>query len=110
MGKTVRLAFVIVALVISALLVVEAVASAEPPAATGPLKRGWELVKQTARKLDGKERLLFGFCPSCNSDAPKIDHCTVCKGYRSSEASHSFPPPKAVRAAWWSRFAARGYR
>ena len=21
---------------------------------------------------------IWGFCPACNSDAPKIDHCKVC--------------------------------
>jgi hypothetical protein len=25
-----------------------------------------------------KYRLLFGFCPNCNSDAPKKDNCKIC--------------------------------
>ena len=29
-------------------------------------------------KILGKWRLLFGFCPECNSDAPKLYECPVC--------------------------------
>lgn len=29
-------------------------------------------------KFAGKFRLLFGFCPECNSDAPKLYECPVC--------------------------------
>lgn len=32
--------------------------------------------------LTAKWRLFFGFCPKCNSDAPKIDNCNVCFGAR----------------------------
>ena len=30
-------------------------------------------------KILGKWRLLFGFCPECNSDAPKLYDCPVCQ-------------------------------
>lgn len=32
----------------------------------------------------GKRFLLFGFCPECNSSAPEIDNCPVCRNDRTS--------------------------
>lgn len=32
--------------------------------------------------LSGLLRIAFGFCPVCNSDAPALDTCEFCLGYR----------------------------
>ena len=40
-------------------------------------------------------RAYRGYCPNCNLDAPAIDHCVVCNGYRGS-----WPPPHWLRATW----------
>ena len=35
------------------------------------------------RILEGRWRFWLGFCPACNSDAPAIDSCPVCRaGFR----------------------------
>ncbi len=39
-------------------------------------------MKYRLLKLRGYVRILFGFCPVCNSDAPALDDCTFCKGFR----------------------------
>jgi len=59
------------------------------------------------RYLRGHWRLLFGFCPSCNSDAPEIDICSVCNGYRYPQI---FPPPKDIKRQWWEYFKERNYK
>jgi len=48
---------------------------------------------QTNRnRILGKIRLVFGFCPRCNSDAPNLYTCPVCEyNYASKEF-------------WWQRF------
>ena len=35
------------------------------------------------RKMLGRYRLAWRFCPSCNSDAPYVDTCKICEGCRS---------------------------
>lgn len=59
---------------------------------------------QFLRKLFGRYRLWMGFCPSCNSSAPKCDHCSACMNYREliAEPHHA--------ADVWLRFERRGYR
>jgi hypothetical protein len=52
-------------------------------------------------RLYGRWRLLFGFCPACNSDAPKLYECRVCGWYRSAESGY---PTKAKKKDWWHRF------
>ena len=52
------------------------------------------------RKMRGRYRMWWGWCPSCNSDAPALDHCRVCGGYLSGWDKQE----------WWPRFAARDYR
>lgn len=52
-------------------------------------------------KINGWWRLLFGFCPKCNSDAPELYDCKVCEWYRSSDKGM---PNKATKKIWWSRF------
>ena len=53
------------------------------------------------RKARGRIRLLFGFCPKCNSDAPRIDHCWVCCGWRWA---YDGKPTRNVKEMWWKRF------
>jgi len=43
-------------------------------------------------KVVGKWRLLFGFCPQCNSDAPELYECPVCN-YN-----------KKPKSKWWSDY------
>lgn len=42
--------------------------------------------------LRGQFRMLFGLCPACNSDAPKLYDCPVCK-YNA-----------VAKNFWWDRF------
>lgn len=56
------------------------------------------------KRLLGSCRIAFGFCPECNSDAPEVDSCPVCEGYRSSELGHTHPPLPATCKKWWERF------
>jgi len=56
----------------------------------------------------GRWRLLCGFCPRCNSDAPHVYHCAVCKqvhipGQTATQNNNrqSYPPTRATKALWW---------
>lgn len=49
------------------------------------------------RRLKWWWRVLWGFCPRCNSDAPMIDHCDVCGRYRYPSPH---PPPWSLRMKW----------
>lgn len=51
----------------------------------------------------GKTRLFIGFCPECNSDAPKYHDCVVCEGYDSGRSA-PFPPTQETKDKWWRRF------
>lgn len=55
-------------------------------------------------RIVGKSRLLYGFCPACNSDAPEVDRCEVCLGYRSADGVCEFPPSDARKAVWRKRW------
>lgn len=50
-------------------------------------------------RLRARWRLLFGFCPGCNSSAPAIDTCRVCQNYRGP-----FPPNKELKKVWYAYF------
>lgn len=50
------------------------------------------------RILRGRFRLLFGFCPNCNSDAPKIYDCKVCEGGKYYLQNY-----------WWKKFKNNNY-
>lgn len=51
----------------------------------------------------GKWRLLLGFCPMCNSDAPELYDCPCCH-YYSSGSGDKFPPTKATKINWWETY------
>ncbi len=53
--------------------------------------------------LRAKYRLLFGFCPACNSDAPAKDSCKVCLGYGHPQP---YPPPSKTKDAWYVSYKA----
>ena len=59
--------------------------------------------KQLFKLLIGKWRMLFGFCPKCNSDAPEIDTCNVCD-YKNNYNSKFGRTKKQDREFWWARF------
>ena len=46
--------------------------------------------------------MFLGFCPACNSDAPEVDTCPVCRQYREMNPGSIgiFPPPKEVIELW----------
>ena len=44
------------------------------------------LIKYWLELLIGKWNSAWGFCPECNSSAPEMDHCDVCKGCRGTPA------------------------
>ena len=46
--------------------------------------------------LVGRWRLFWGLCPMCNSDAPEVDICRVCEGWRGV-----YSPLKDIKEVWW---------
>ena len=59
-----------------------------------------DLVK-AMKELRAKYRVMFGFCPECNSDSPEIYDCPVCMGNRR------YPPPKELKERWLARWRGR---
>lgn len=63
-------------------------------------------------RIIGRERLRFGHCPRCNSDAPAVDTCHVCRyvlprsGILVLERNRrqQFPPTVQTKADWWRNF------
>lgn len=62
-------------------------------------------------RMVGRHRLRMGLCPRCNSDAPAVDRCHVCKyvlrpGLQVFERNmrQQFPPSEQTRADWWRNF------
>lgn len=58
------------------------------------------------RRLLGRIRLWHGFCPRCNSDAPWVDKCAVCKSVHEGGVTvpnnrQQYPPSIATKALWW---------
>lgn len=51
------------------------------------------------RRLRAYWRALWHLCPACNLDAPAIDNCTVCFGWRGD-----FPPPDYIVCSWLKRY------
>ena len=56
-------------------------------------------------KVIGRLRVAAGRCPRCNSDAPTLDHCTVCQSF--SWVYEQKKPGRLRRARWWLRFVGR---
>lgn len=57
------------------------------------------------RKQVGAWRMWWGWCPACNSDAPEVDECEVCRmGWKFRNE------PRATMDVIWQRFLASGYR
>lgn len=61
-------------------------------------------LKTTLLLLRGRIRCTFGFCPACNSDAPAVDACPVCKGYTGRGPGEHFPPHASRISLWWFRY------
>jgi hypothetical protein len=55
----------------------------------------------TPQRMVGKWRLLFNYCPECNSCAPKLHKCDVCQADTKSYFSWN----KEIERTWWKRFA-----
>lgn len=47
--------------------------------------------------LRGRFRLFFGFCPACNSDAPKKYTCKICEDFYGCAR-------KEGKTKWWNKF------
>lgn len=58
-------------------------------------------------RLCGRIRLLFGFCPRCNSDSPAVHTCSVCRNVGNGQGStepnrrQQWPPTLETKALWW---------
>ena len=52
-------------------------------------------MKYALAYLRGKYRLFWSQCPMCNSSAPEMDSCPVCRNYRE------WPRPNYVKVHWW---------
>ena len=59
-------------------------------------------IRITLKYLNSRKRILFGMCPLCNSDAPKLYDCPMCDG-RHSARGDKFPPPQSVKDGWLKR-------
>lgn len=53
-------------------------------------------------------RLKYGVCPECNSDAPGLDNCYVCKGWTST-MTEPFPPTSFKKEIWLARWYKKRY-
>jgi len=60
------------------------------------IQRGMSLIR-------GRFRLMNGFCPMCNSDAPELYDCPICD-YYSSASGDKFPIPKSIKVKWWCEY------
>jgi len=66
-------------------------------------------------RLLGRIRLLGHRCPRCNSDAPNVDTCAVCR-HRACGGNRwlvyrreHYPPSRATKALWWYRWVDGGW-
>lgn len=55
--------------------------------------------------MRGRWRLLWGFCPACNSDAPGVYDCQVCGGWQTPGDGHV--NQHIDKSLWWRRFYTR---
>lgn len=49
----------------------------------------------------GKWRLYLNYCPECNSCAPRLHQCDVCK----ADTKAYFSWNREIEKAWWKRYA-----
>lgn len=59
-------------------------------------------VSITLKMLRARWRVWWGFCPACNSDAPALYECPVCRYY-----SGHYPPTRFRRRRWLRRYESR---
>lgn len=52
------------------------------------------------KKIIARLRLFWGLCPECNSDAPNVYDCIVCK----QGLSRICQPSETLKAIWWARY------
>jgi len=50
-------------------------------------------------KLRSRWRVLLGFCPMCNSDAPAVYNCPLCEGWQTTTNGM---PDSETRKTWLS--------
>lgn len=57
-------------------------------------------------RLRARWRVLWGYCPGCNSDAPELDTCRVCNGFRVGRDSDEWPytMTRARERVWMRRY------
>lgn len=79
-------------------------------------KRAKEVVKRSdmgkttrLQRIVGRWRLWWNLCPACNSDAPEVDTCPVCKAWDDLTPYGRCPPDAEIKSLWWSRFTVREY-
>jgi hypothetical protein len=53
----------------------------------------------------GRLRVALGFCPLCNSDAPKVYDCYLCGWYQQANGD-KYPPTKETKDKWISEYKA----
>lgn len=58
------------------------------------------------KRIAGRWRLLLNACPRCNSDAPHVDKCVVCRNVMEGAMTQpnrrqQYPPTMATKAMWW---------
>ena len=62
-------------------------------------------MRRLVNRLVGAWRFWWGFCPACNSDAPEVDTCQVCRaGFR-----YRFDGAGKHDAERWQRFVDSNY-
>ncbi len=60
-------------------------------------------------RIIGRLCLFWNRCPRCNSDAPAVDCCVVCRNVHSTNEwgtiepnrRQQYPPTLATKALWW---------
>lgn len=53
------------------------------------------------KRLIGKWRLYWNYCPECNSCAPKMHQCKVC----NADTKSYFVWNKEIAQKWWRKYA-----
>jgi len=73
--------------------------------------------RKRLHRIIGRFRLMLGFCPRCNSDAPAVDSCFVCKQVYEDGAKTTvpnrrqcYPPNLATKALWWYSWVHPGFQ